>query len=312
MVRIFACSAAFLVSILTALAQPPQEKVTVTAAQLREMIDKFVKNFIAPTKLTGKIARWDTGICPVTVSQSPQSSAFVTARVKAIAAAAGAPVSDSASCKPNIEIVFTATPQALLDNVRKNDPDYLGYTETSSLREKLATVTHPIQAWYETETVDLRGMRRVDSARRLGPGSVMPNFTGVNREPIYLPDATYARTTGNHINDGTRSVFHHIIVAVDTKKLAGQNFDSLADYIAMLSLAQLDSLDACLQLPSVVNMTAPDCGHRVDGMTQYDLAYLQALYGISADKSLVFQQGDITDRMEAALRRKPPAAEKSR
>jgi len=56
-------------------------------------------------------------------------------------------------------------------------------------------------------------------------------------------------------------------------------------------------------------MTAPDCDHRVDGMTQYDLAYLQALYGISADKSLIFQQGDLTGRMEAALKRKPaPAA----
>jgi len=312
MVRIFALPAAFLVSILPALAQPtppPQENITVTAAQLHEMIDKFAKTFMTPTKLTEKIARWDIGICPVAVGQSAQSISFVTARVKAIAAAAGAPVSDSASCKPNIEIVFTSAPQDLLDNIRKNDPDYLGYAESSSQREKLATVAHPIQAWYETETVDLRGTRRVDSGRRLGTGSVMSNFTRMNRDPIDLPDATYARTTGNHINDGTHSAFHHVIIAVDTKKLAGQNFIALADYIALLALAQLDSLDACQKLPSVVNMTAPDCDHRVDGMTQYDLAYLQALYGISADKSLIFQQGDITGRMEAALKRKPaPAA----
>jgi hypothetical protein len=307
-VRIIACSAAFLVSILPALAQPappPQENITVTAAQLREMIDKFAKTFMTPTKLTEKIARWDIGICPVAVGQSAQSISFVTARVKAIAAAAGAPVSDSASCKPNIEIVFTSAPQDLLDNIRKNDPDYLGYAESSSQREKLATVAHPLQAWYETETVDLRGTRRVDSGRRLGTGSVMSNFTRMNRDPIDLPDATYARTTGNHINDGTRSAFHHVIIAVDTKKLAGQNFVALADYIALLALTQLDSLDACQKLPSVVNMTAPDCDHRVDGMTQYDLAYLQALYGISADKSLIFQRGDLTDRMEAALKRKP-------
>ena len=312
-VRAFAFCALLMTAIPAALAQPaplPQENITVTAIQLREMVEKFAKTFITPTKLTGKIARWDNGICPVAVGQSPQSTAFVTARVKAIAAAAGAPVSDSASCTPNIEIVFTSAPQDLLDNIRKNDPDYVGYAETSSQREKLAAVTHPIQAWYETETVDLRGTRRVDSGRRLGTGSVISNFTargGGNRDPIYLPDATYARTTGNHINDGARSAFHHIIIAVDTKKLAGQNFVALADTIALLALAQLNSLDACQQLPSVVNITAPDCDHRVDGMTQYDLAYLEALYGISADKSLVFQQGDLTDRMEAALRRKPPA-----
>jgi len=311
-VRAFAFCALLMTAIPAALAQPaplPQENITVTAIQLREMVEKFAKTFITPTKLTGKIARWDNGICPVAVGQSPQSTAFVTARVKAIAAAAGAPVSDSASCTPNIEIVFTSAPQDLLDNIRKNDPDYLGYAESSSQRKKLATIAHPIQAWYETETVDLRGTRRVDSGRRLGTGSVMSNFTRMNRDPIDLPDATYARTTGNHINDGTHSAFHHVIIAVDTKKLAGQNFIALADYIALLALAQLDSLDACQKLPSVVNMTAPDCDHRVDGMTQYDLAYLQALYGMSADKSLIFQQGDLTGRMEAALKRKPaPAA----
>jgi hypothetical protein len=309
MVRAFAFCAALMAAILAALAQPaplPQESITVTAVQLREMVDKFAKTFMTPAKLTGKIARWDSGICPVAVGQSAQSTAFVTARVKAIAAAAGAPVSDSTACKPNIEIVFTSAPQDLLDNIRKNDPDYLGYAETSSQREKLAAVTYPIQAWYETETVDLRGMRRVDSAHRLGTGSVMPNFTGMNREPIYLPDATYARTTGNHINDGTRSAFHHIIITVDTKKAAGQSFVSLADYIALLALTQLDSLDACQKLPSVVNKLAPDCDQKADGITATDLAYLHALYQMAADKSLVFQQNDIANQMHQALTKGPP------
>ena len=80
------------------------------------------------------------------MGQQPQFTAFVTARVKVIAAAVGAPVSDLKSCTPNIEIVFTTTPQDLLDKIRKEDPDYLGYAETSALREKLATVTHPVEA----------------------------------------------------------------------------------------------------------------------------------------------------------------------
>lgn len=221
------------------MAQPaalPQENVTVTMTKSREMLDKFAKAFITPTKLTGKIARWETAICPTAVGQKPAFTAFVTARVKAIAAAAGAPVSDLKSCKPNIEIVFTSAPQELLDNIRKDDPDYLGYAETSALRDKLATVTRPIQAWYTTETIDLDGMPRIDSARRKSGGIAMSNFTafampfsqGVNREPFYLPDATYARVTGNHINDGARTGFNHIIIAADTKKLAGQDFIPLS------------------------------------------------------------------------------------
>jgi hypothetical protein len=132
-----------------------------------------------------------------------------------------------------------------------------------------------------------------------------PGGMGVNRDPLYFPDATYARVTGNHINDGVRSGFNHIIITVDTEKLAGRDFVPLADYIAMLALTQLNSLDTCQQLPSVVNMLAPDCVQRTDGITATDLAYLQGLYQMAADKSLVFQQNDITDRMEETLRRKP-------
>ena len=112
-----------------------------------------------------------------------------------------------------------------------------------------------------------------------------------------MPDATYARVTGNHIDSGSKSGFNHIIVIIDSKKLAGQSFISLADYIAMLALTQLNSLDTCQQLASIVNMLAPDCDQKVDGITKTDLAYLRGLYRMGSDKSLIFEQNDITDEM---------------
>ena len=199
----------------------------------------------------------------------------------------------------------------MLDQVRKDDPDYLGYATTSDQREKLATVTRPVQAWYTTETIDLDGMHRMDSARRLGGGIAMSNFSafampttsGVNRDPIYLPYATYARVTGNRINDGVRTGLNHVIIVVDSKRLAGQSFVSLADYIAMLALTQLNSLDACQQLSSIVNMMAAGCDQKVDGITGTDLAYLRGLYKMGSDKSLLFQQNDIADVMADTLGR---------
>jgi hypothetical protein len=313
----------FLLASSPAMAQPaalPQENVTVTATKSREMLDKFAKAFITTTKLTGKIARWETAICPTAVGQPPAFTAFVTARVKVIAAAVGAPVSALKSCTPNIEIVFTTAPQELLDRVRKDDPDYLGYAETSAKREALATVTRPVQAWYTTETIDLDGVHRMDSARKLGNGITMSRFSAfampstltANRDPIDLPYATYAHVTGNRINDGARSGFNHIIIIVDSKKLAGQSFISLADYIAMLALTQLNSLDACQQLSSIVNMMAPDCDQKVDGITATDIAYLRGLYKMDADKSLLFQQNNIADVMEETVGSPPQSDRASR
>jgi prophage DNA circulation protein len=157
--------------------------------------------------------------------------------------------------------------------------------------------------------VDLDGRRTTDSARQVGTGITMPNFgahslptsMGVNRDPIYLPNATFARVTGNHINDGARSAFNHVIVIVDSSKLAGQKIAPLVDYIAMLSLTQLNELDTCQQLPSIVNAMTPNCDQRVEGMTNIDVAYLRALYRMGSDKSLIWQQNDIADQMTAAL-----------
>jgi hypothetical protein len=289
---------------------PRPESITVTAAKSRATVEKFAKAFFTPTKLAGKIARWENGICPVTVGQPPASASLVTDRVKDIAESVGAPVDANPSCTPNIQIVFTTTPQALLDDVRAHEPDYLGYVETSALRDKLAIITRPIQAWYTTETIDLDGMRKVDTNRHQGGGMLMPNFsafgmpdTVANRDPIWLPNATYARVTGNHVNNGVRSGFNHVLIVVDSSKLVGRKFNPLADYIAMLALTQLNSPDACQQLPSIVNMLAADCDQAMDGMTATDLAYLRGLYKMDADKNLVSQQNEIADRMQDALGR---------
>jgi hypothetical protein len=48
---------------------------------------------------------------------------------------------------------------------------------------------------------------------------------------------------------------------------------------------------------------APDCGHAVmDGLTKYDLAYLQALYHMTTGRNMVSQQGEIGDLMADRLR----------
>lgn len=300
-------------SVLAASAQTPTpspESITVTAAKSRATVEKFAKAFFTPTKLTGKIARWESGICPVTLGQPPALASLVTDRVRDIAASVGAPVDANPSCTPNIQIVFTTASQALLDDVLAHAPDYLGYAETSALREKLATITRPIQAWYTTETLDLDGMRKVDTAQHRGGGIWMPNFTALgmpgtvaNRDPIWLPDATYARVTGNHVNNGVRSGFNHVLIVVDSGKLVGRKFNPLGDYIAMLALTQLSSPDACQELPSIVNILAAGCDSAIDGMTVTDLAYLRGLYKMDADKNLVSEQNEIADRMQDALGR---------
>ena len=308
MVRVFAVSAVLMTSILAAWAQPVRtstESVTGTGTRSREVIEKFVASFATPTRMTGKIARWEDGVCPLTVGQQPAVTKFVTQRVKDVAAMVGAPVNATPSCTPNIEIVFTKIPQALLDNIRKHQTDYLGYAESNAQREKLATVTRPVQAWYTTQTKDLQGMSKIDRARRMGEGIAMPCFTCIGRgagSTEYLPDASYAGITGNRVSDGVRSAFYHIIIVADINGLAGYEAGPLADYIAMLALTQLNSLDTCQQLPSIENMLAKGCEAKAGVLTQNDIAYLRGLYKMSPDRMLLItQKSEIADRMKESL-----------
>jgi len=252
----------------------------------REAISSFVDAAATPTHMTGKVARWEEPVCPMMMGQAPNVSAFVTERVAAVAAAVGAPVSSNKSCTANIQIVFTTAPQALLDDVREHAADYIGYASSTSVLKQMATLTHPIQAWYATGVRDLRGRYTIDSGRDRGASG----------------PANSGDVTGTLLTDGQHSAIHHVLIVVDLAQQQGKDIVPLSDYIAVLALAQIGSPDNCRPLPSITNMLAPACERKTASITANDLAYLQGLYGMDANRlHLVNQKNDIADRMAQAL-----------
>jgi hypothetical protein len=290
-----------------ALAQPvraPSESVTVTGTKSREVLDGFVQSFAAPARVTGKLARWEDAICPVTVGLKPEFVKFINRRLREIAAQVGAPVNDKTDCRPNIAIAFTPAPQALLDDIRNKQPSLLGYYDNSVQFEKLVMVTRPIQAWYMTATRDLHGKIEVDSGKTIGQG--LEIWLPCDRVPglclVQLPDAKAYAVTGSRLGDGLRSGLYNVIIVADPTKLLSYEMGSLADYIAMLALTQIASPDACQQLPSIVNMMAAGCETKSSTLTENDTAYLRGLYKMSPDRILGIQKEQVSYQMEQELK----------
>jgi hypothetical protein len=287
---------------LPATAQTPAtsgatESVTVTGTRSHQVIEKFVESFAAPTRMTGRLARWQNGVCPVVVGLKPDFLKFIAQRVRSVAADAGAPVAD-APCKPNIEIVFTTTPQALIDNVRKQSEVFLGYTDNAAQVDDLAKVTRPIQAWYLTATVDLRGNVLVDSRKTPPTEITVPD---PYRNPPFLTVYTKQgaiSVTGTRLGDGLRSGFYHVIIVADPTKLVDYEMGAVGDYIAMLALTQLSSLDTCQTLPSIVNLLAADCANKAVALTENDAAYLSGLYHMGPGRNLRNQEDEVVYRMD--------------
>jgi hypothetical protein len=274
--------------------RPPTESVTVTGTKSREVIQGFVQSFTAPARITGKLVRWDVGICPLVIGLRPQAVTFIETRLREIATRVGAPVDTRSGCKPNIEIAFTTTPQGLMNWVRQRHPGFLGNYDNNAQLEKLAAVVRPIQAWYATATRDYNGNVQMDE-RNVGGG-------GVTVAGFYFPDAKSYAVSGSRLGDGLSSGFHHVIIAIEPNKLASYEIGTLADYIAVLALTQLKSLDICQPLPSIVNMLAQGCSNNPNALTENDVAYLKGLYRMSADKNLGTQTDEVAYRMEQELK----------
>jgi hypothetical protein len=264
----------------------------------------FVKAHGAPTHI-GQLARWIDDVCPTTVGLSPEFNAFIAQRVNAVAASVGAPVKLIGPCDANIQIIFTTEPQQLLDSLREKSPALLGYHYPSQAK-RIATVTHPIQAWYATATEGLAapsgalaaGGHQADAsfqrylANRVGGGLALDAPSG-------QPPGGVA---GGHFGSRLESEFAVITIVGDANKAAGYKIDSIADYIALLALSQTEALDDCGSLLSITNLmsTACDAASRPEAMTDGDLAYLKALYATDLSNKLWVQQGDIVDRMKDA------------
>jgi hypothetical protein len=283
----------------------PTENVTVTVIKDGEAaVGKFVEGMTVPTRVTGKVARWKNGICPNVVGLPPESAKLLVRKIRALAAEVGAPVNASDPCPGNIEVIFTAQPQALLDNIRIMHPVLLGYYDNSAQADRLATSTRPIQSWYSTATVDARGNPIVDGGRKGGvhlsislPPSGLPGPPDIVE--LYMPDAAVTNVTGGRLGDGVSSALNNVMIVADTGKLLGRDAGNVGDYIAMLALAQIVPPETCQPLPSILNLLAPGCSGET--LTSADTAYLRALYKITTTTTLAGQRREIQYQMKQAL-----------
>ncbi len=237
---------------------PATEEITVTASRLPRIVRTFIDMATMPSPI-GQVSRWKVAICPKTTGMRPAFTDFVSKRIREIATEIGAPVNADESCGPNLQIIFTEHPQVMLDTIRTKLPELLGFHYAPQARE-LATVAHPIQAWYATGTRDRNGQLMFD-------------------EPYEIKSAT---VEGSRLRTGLRSEFVAVTVVVDLVAIENQEIGAITDHIAMLAFSQARAFERCREVASITNMLL-ECEPEVKAvaLTRYDRAYLKALYAVT-------------------------------
>jgi hypothetical protein len=286
---------AFLLLPSAASAQNKTESVTVTgqAPQTRtEIMRGFVRSYVAPAMLTGKLARWADPICPLVIGLQPEEKLAVSERIKKVAEAVGAPVQTRQACRTNAIVAFAMDPQELMTKVIEDHWNLartvFGDIDGPMHARKLSKISSPIQAWYGTTTKgqgDLPGSQEV----------AYPDVTGYcgPSTPCYVALAS-------SLNNGIKSVFSTVFVVVDLKKVAGREIGTIADYVAMLALSQTDAFATCRNMPSITNLLMQDCDANLKtaALSDADLAFLRGVYKTLGGDNMNLQIGDIVREME--------------
>jgi hypothetical protein len=226
---------------------------------------------------TGNLARWRGGkqsICPLTEGLTPGYNAFVTARIRALAAYVGAPVQSDPQCKGNVQVLFTNNPQEKMEAVIKWATVYFRNRYTGGMKDLIAYRSdHAIQGWYMATS---GGATVLNTDVGLVGLSVLPIWPQITQNYIGVGK------TGTRLSGGSGSGIGIgiVILVVDTTKIVGYTVGALADYLAMLTLSVAQSPDHCDPLPSILDLMSASCATREmpTGITAGDLAFLKALY----------------------------------
>ena len=244
------------------------------------------------------LARWRGGlqsICPETAGLTPDYDAFVTARLRAVAASVGAPVQSDPQCKSNVQILFTNNPQAKMDEVRKwaMGPGFRN-RYAGGMKELIAYKSdHAIQGWYLIT----------------GGGAVVLStdfsLVGFSVQPIWpkvIQNYSGSGSLGTRLGggSGSGSGIGMVILVADTAKIVGYTIGALADYLTVLTLSVAQSPDHCDPLPSILDLMSSGCATREmpTAITAGDLAFFKALYYKNTGLGPSLSRDEIQDNMK--------------
>ncbi len=262
------------------------QEVTVTAKhfQLAKRVSKFVYQIAALENAQG-LPRWRKGVCPQVTGLPREAGEFILGRISEVARAAGAPLG-AENCGPNLFIVVTKDPQRVLRgmNLQTRLLTFAG-AHPIDIDEFIAT-PRPVRVWYKTGMATPEGIPLGDTDRTDSMEAIYGRFPAVSAQTSYVKR--------NIIWSFTR-----LLVVVDRSRLQGLSRGQFADYIAMVTLADLKPAANLGDAPTILRLFEGTPAAAPVGMSEWDLAFLRSLY--STDQTSKGQRGQIAHTIEREL-----------
>ncbi len=246
------------------------EDVTVVGRSLTDLIRGFTTEVAEPNRFRG-LARWDTRICVSAVNLRVDTAQYLIDRVSTIAEDVGLEAGEP-GCKPNLVIVATDDGGALARQLVSERRRAFRMGGSGMDRGKVALedfqeTDRPVRWWQMSLPIDSQTGGR---AFRI-PGECRDSCSSPFDYAPVIAIAGASRLRTQIVDNIIRS-----IVIVDIDDVAGLTTQQLADYVALVSLAQIDPDADTRAYSSILNVF--DDRESVSELTGWDRAYLRGLY----------------------------------
>ncbi|THD51661.1 hypothetical protein [Phenylobacterium sp.] len=266
-----------------------------TQSPLIDRTTEFVRQRL-PTSRFAQYARFHDPICVKVVGLPDQYAGFIVKRVLDVAREVNAPIDPKPGCTPNVNVIFSAAPQAQLEDIARRRDILFGFHFQAEMK-KLSTFSRPVQAWYVTRTEDTTGNKMLELNEATPCISSNPL-----RPPCDVSAPAIIGKAGSRLGNDLSSELVHSLIIADANKVAGEKIDAIADYIAVLALSRWQGMERCSGLPTILNLMADGCSaeDRPEAATPGDLALLTSLYQVNPREVGTLQRAEIADAMRKA------------
>lgn len=273
------------------------EDVEVIARARADMARTFVGRIVAPARGRG-LGRWKK-ICPGVANLDRPVAQPIVDRIATRAIDLGIEV-EGAGCDPNIIVVFTTDAGALTRALVNAEPRVFrhgggGIDRGSAALRAFQDSERPVRWWSLSVPIDSETGRRavrVRGDRAGGPDARLARALGCNPNDCAFAGAPILQSAGgaSRLNSQIVDQLYKSIVIVDIDAVSGLNAAHLGDYLAMVSLAQIDPEADTGAFDTVLNLFDNPGG--VSGLTEWDQTYLSALYSSRSRRRSAGAQAD--------------------
>lgn len=232
-------------------------------------------------------ARWHGRVCVGVHNLEQTAAQYIVDRISQLALDVGLEPGEP-GCPPDVIVIFTTDAKQLARQLVENEPllfrPAMGRCCTNlglAALDEFARSDRAVRWWHVSMPVDARtGQSAITVPRGGANGASHPviSVAGPSR-----------------IHSGIRDDLHRVIIIVDSTKLRGTTWQELGDYLAVVSLVQIDPNADPSGFDSILNLFTNPSAYR--GLTDWDRSYVRAMYHLDQERRPDLQVSDLVSQM---------------